>query len=134
MKRQKSISSAAASISAWNTVFDWPSIVAALIVSRQVVVSSSAALRMTAARSSNAQLDHSARAAAAASIACGDVLLGRLVIGAEHVLRDRAASPTGAVSPVRISLPPMISGMSTVSAAIVLRRALSDARSGEPGA
>ena len=32
MKRQKSISSQAASISAWCAVFDWPSIVAALIV------------------------------------------------------------------------------------------------------
>jgi hypothetical protein len=39
-----------------------------------------------------------------------------------------------AMSLVQISLPPMISGMSTVSAAIVFRRALSDARSGEPGA
>jgi len=43
LKRQKSMSSQAASISAWCAVFDWPSIVAALSVSRQGPASSSAA-------------------------------------------------------------------------------------------
>src|SRR5512132_1767196 len=39
-----------------------------------------------------------------------------------------------AVRPVRTCLPPMTSGMSMRSAAIALRRALSSARSGDPGA
>ena len=39
-----------------------------------------------------------------------------------------------AVAPVRTALPPMIIGMSMVSPAISANRALSDARSGEPGA
>jgi hypothetical protein len=69
LKRQKSASSQAASISDWCTVFDCPSIVAALIVERQVVESISAARRKTAARSSQGQLAHSRRAAAAASMA-----------------------------------------------------------------
>ena len=69
MKRQKSISSQAESISAWKTVFDCPSMVEALSVSRQLVVSRSAALRNTAARSSQAQLAHSARASRAAAMA-----------------------------------------------------------------
>jgi hypothetical protein len=69
LKRQKSTSSEAASISAWYAVLDWPSMVAATIVERHVVVSNSAARRKTAARSSNDQLDHSLRAAMAASTA-----------------------------------------------------------------
>ena len=36
--------------------------------------------------------------------------------------------------PVRISVPPMMSGMSIFSAAIDFSRAFSSARSGEPGA
>ena len=64
------MSSQAESISAWKAVFDWPSMVAAFRVCRQVVASSSAARRNTAARSSQGQLDHSRRAAGAASMAC----------------------------------------------------------------
>ena len=59
LKRQKSISSQAASISAWCAVFDWPSIVAALSVARHGPASSSAARRNTAARSSHGQRDQS---------------------------------------------------------------------------
>jgi hypothetical protein len=70
LKRQKSISSEAESISAWITVFDCPSIVAAFSVARQVVVSSSAARRNTPARSCSDQLAHSRDAFIAASIAC----------------------------------------------------------------
>src|SRR4051812_28670515 len=70
LNRQKSISSHAESISAWNTVFDWPSIVAAFTVARHVVVSSSAARRKTAARSSHAQFAQSAAARRDATIAC----------------------------------------------------------------
>src|SRR5438445_12843836 len=69
LNRQKSISSQAASISAWKTVLDCPSMVAALSVDRQVVVSSSPAFRKTAARSSQGQADHSRCASAAAEIA-----------------------------------------------------------------
>src|SRR4030095_3831019 len=69
LNRQKSTSSDAASISAWNAVFDWPSIVAETTVERHEVVSSSAARRNTAARSSNDQLDHSFLAFIAASAA-----------------------------------------------------------------
>ena len=70
LKRQKSISSHAASISAWCAVFDWPSIVAALSVERHGPASSSAARRNTAARSSHGVRDQSCQALAAASIAC----------------------------------------------------------------
>jgi hypothetical protein len=59
LKRQKSINSQAESISAWNAVFDCPSIVAAFNVARHVVVSSSAARRNTAARSASGQRLHS---------------------------------------------------------------------------
>ena len=69
LKRQKSISSHAASISAWCAVFDWPSIVAAFSVERHGPASSSAARRKTAARSSHGVRDQSASASAAASIA-----------------------------------------------------------------
>ncbi len=52
LKRQKSASSHAASISAWMAVLDWPSIVTALIVDRHGPVSRSAARSRIAARSS----------------------------------------------------------------------------------
>ena len=127
------MSSHAESISAWKTVFDWPSIVAALSVSRHVVASSSAARRKTAARSSQGQRDHSRRASAAASIACA-------TCSREALCQSASTWPwscgitAGAVSPVRTSFPPMMSGMSMRSVAIAARRALSSARSGEPGA
>ncbi len=70
LKRQKSISSAAASISAWCAVFDWFSIVAATTVERYGPARSSAARRKTAARSSQGRRDQSACASRAASIAC----------------------------------------------------------------
>ena len=66
LKRQKSISSQAASISAWNAVFDWPSMVAALIRWRHGPASRSAALRMIAARSSNESACHPGAASFAA--------------------------------------------------------------------
>src|SRR5205823_5188623 len=46
LKRQKSMSSHAASISAWCAVFDWPSIVAALRVCRQGPARSSGTRKM----------------------------------------------------------------------------------------
>ena len=69
LKRQKSMSSHAASISAWCAVFDWPSIVAAFSVCRHGPASSSAARRKTAARSSHGVRDQSSQASAAAAIA-----------------------------------------------------------------
>src|SRR6266851_3189238 len=68
LKRQKSISSHAASISAWCAVFDWPSIVAALSVCRHGPASSSAARRKTAARSSQGVRDQSCHASADAAV------------------------------------------------------------------
>ena len=46
---------------------------------------------------------------------------------------ERAAMTTDRVVPVRISFPPMITGISTRSEDIEARRALSSARSGDPG-
>ena len=87
-----------------------------------------------AARSSHGQLPHSRRASAAAAIACCDVLgPGQVVVG-QHVLVVVRHHRLRRACPVRISRPPMTSGMSIFSAAIVFRRAFSSARSGEPGA
>ena len=86
LKRRKSIDSQAASISAWWAVFDWPSIVAALSVSRQGPARSSAARRITVARSSHGQRDQSAHAFAAASIASCTCSAVALVDVGEHVL------------------------------------------------
>ena len=133
MKRQKSTSSAAESISAWKAVFDWPSMVAALSVARHVVASSSAALRKTAARSSQGQLAHSRRAAAAASIACATCSFDALCQSA-RTWPWSCGITAFAVSPLRTSCPPMTSGISIRSAAIAFSRALSSARSGDPGA
>jgi hypothetical protein len=69
LKRQKSITSQAASISAWYAVFDWFSIVAATSVERQGPASSSAARRKTAARSSQGTRCQSSHASAEALIA-----------------------------------------------------------------
>ena len=69
LKRQKSIVSHAASISAWCTVLDWPSMVAALIVSRHGPARSDAARSKTAARSWYEVAAHIFRAASAALMA-----------------------------------------------------------------
>jgi hypothetical protein len=69
LKRKKSITSHAESISAWWAVFDCPSMVAAFSVERQGPERSSAARRSTAARSSHGVRDHSGHASPAASIA-----------------------------------------------------------------
>ena len=133
MKRRKSISSQAESISAWWAVFDWPSIVAALIVDRQVVDSSSAALRNTAARSSHGQLAHSRCAAVAAAIALST---------SSGVARCQSASTwpwacgitTVSSRPDRIRSPPMTIGISQRSCDIESSRASRSARSGVFGA
>ncbi len=75
LNRQKSISSQAASISAWKAVFDCPSMVAALIRWRHGPASRSAALRMTAQRSSNGIERHIGAASPAALIAASASLV-----------------------------------------------------------
>src|SRR6478672_9212456 len=69
LKRRKSISSQALSVSAWKAVFDWPSIVAALIRWRHGPASRSAALSRIAQRSSKAIPRHSGAASVAACTA-----------------------------------------------------------------
>ena len=69
LKRQKSIISQAASISAWNGDLDCPSMVAAFRVARHGPASSSAALRKIAARSSKSSARQPGAACLAAYIA-----------------------------------------------------------------
>ena len=133
MKRQKSISSDAASISAWNTVFDCPSIVAALSVARQVVVSSSAARRNTAARSCQAQLAHSrlrlrGRRDRLLHVlrACGVPVRQHVpMVVRHHRLLHAPRADLAAADDERECRP--------ARDAISLSRAFSSARSGEPG-
>jgi hypothetical protein len=132
LKRQKSISSQAASISAWNTVLLWLSMVAALRVARQVVASSSAALRNTAARSSQGQADHSRWAAAAAATACS-TSAGDAWWNSPSTWAWSCGITAGEVRPVRTSRPPTTRGISTRSPAMARRRAFSSAFSGDPG-
>ena len=100
LKRQKSISSQAASISAWCAVFDWPSIVAALSVSRHGPASSSAARRKIAARSSQGTRSSPPRPRRAALIAASTSAGAALVdVGEDVLLRvrhDRLARLAGA--------------------------------------
>ena len=81
LKRQKSISSQAASISAWIAVFDWPSMVAAFRVARHGPASRSAALRKIAARSSKDSARQPGRGG-----------LGRVDGGPGVVVRSRCAA------------------------------------------
>jgi hypothetical protein len=69
LKRQKSMSSQAESISAWNAVLDWPSTVAALSFWRHGPASRSAAFRMIAQRSSKGIARQAGAASSAASTA-----------------------------------------------------------------
>jgi hypothetical protein len=133
LKRQKSTSSQAESISAWKTVFDWPSMVAAFSVDRHVVASSSAARRNTPARSSQGQLAHSRCAAAAAAAAASTSAAAALCQSASTWAWAWGIT-TCPMRPVRTSFPPMISGTSIRSPAIAASRALSAERSGVPGA
>jgi hypothetical protein len=86
MKRQKSISSEAASISAWCAVFDWPCMVAATMRARHGPASSSAARRNTAARCSHRMAAHSRLAALAARMAC----VGHVRVGGVEARHDVA--------------------------------------------
>jgi hypothetical protein len=133
LKRQKSASSQAASISAWYTVFDCPSMVAALIVSRHGPVSSSAARRKTAARSFHGVRDQSWCASRAAAIACSTSPGPPLWYSASTCswlcgLTDLA------VVPVRTSSPPITIGISICWPLSSSSRCFRLARSGDPGA
>jgi hypothetical protein len=110
---KKSMSSQAASISAWWAVFDWPTMVAALRRSRNSVRSRAAARRKMAARSSQASAAHSARAAWAAVIASA-TSIGPAWWNTPSGWRRRCGTISGAVFPVRICLPPIHSGTSCV--------------------
>ena len=133
LKRRKSTSSQAASISAWCAVFDCPSIVAASSVSRHGPASSSAARRNTEARSSQGQRDQSFHALPAASIASRTCSAPPWWTSASTCSRSCGIT-AGFVVPVKTSLPPITSGTSSRSPAILSSRACSEARSGLPGA
>ena len=132
LKRRKSISSQAASISAWCAVFDWPSIVAASSVSRHGPASRSAARRNTDARSSHGQRDQSFHASAAAAIAECTSAAPPCWTSASTCSRSCGIT-AGRVLPVNTSLPPITSGASIRSPAICVSRVCSEARSGLPG-
>ena len=133
LKRQKSTSSQAASISAWCAVLDCPSMVAAFNVSRHGPASSSAARRKTAARSSHGTRCQSSQASAEALIAASTSFGPPWWTSARTW--SLSCGMTACLSfPVWTSLPPMTSGISMRSFFICSSRSCRLARSGEPGA
>ena len=132
LKRQKSMSSQAASISAWCAVFDWPSIVAAFSVCRHGPARSSAARRKTAARSSHGVRDQSSQASAAAAIARSTSAAPPFWTSARTWLRLCGMTASN-VSPVSTSSPPITSGIARRSEESSSRRRRSSSRSGLPG-
>ena len=133
LKRKKSTSSQAASISAWCAVFDWPSIVAALSVSRHGPASSSAARRNT----DGALLPRPARPVLPglrAGVDRGATSSAPPWWTSASTCSRSCGITAGRVLPVETSLPPITSGTSIRSPAICSSRAVSEARSGLPGA
>ncbi len=114
------MSSHAASISAWCTVFDWPSIVAATRVGRHGPESSSAARRKIAARSSHGIRDQSRHASPAASIARSTSAAPPWWTVASTWSLS-CGSTCSNWSPVRTSSPPMTIGRSHLLAAHLAR-------------
>ena len=113
LKRQKSISSHAASISAWCAVFDCPSIVAAF----SVCAPRAGEQLRRAQEHRGALLPRRARPvvpglARPPSIARSTSLRAALVDGRRGRAPGRAARPPRRSSPVRTSSPPITSGMS----------------------
>jgi hypothetical protein len=134
LKRQKSISSHAASISAWNAVFDWPSMVAALSRCRHGPASRSAALSRIAHRSSNGI----ARQSGAASVAALTAASASLVVAFFKVPSTWAWSCgwttfISAPPPLR-RLPPTTARKVCCFFSIRASSATSSSRSGLPGA
>ncbi len=132
LKRQKSITSQAESISAWCAVFDWPSMVAALSVVRHGPARSSAARRKIEARSSHGVRDQSFHASAAA-LTARSTSLGPPLCTVASTCERLCGSTASKVLPVRTSSPPMTSGMSICWDSISRRRSRTASRSGEPG-
>jgi hypothetical protein len=133
LKRQKSIISHAASISAWCAVFDWPCIVAAFIRARHGPASSSAARRSTAARDSQRMADHCLRASSAAVIA-RSATSSVAAWNRATTWRWRCGITTSRTLPVCTRCPPTTHGISTTSCSIAASAALSRFLSGLPGA
>ena len=133
LKRQKSISSQAASISAWCAVFDWPSIVAAFKVARHGPASSSAARRNTAARSSHGVRDQSCHAADDASIACCTCVASPFDTCASTWSLSCGATASNFV-PTVTSLPPITNGISSAARESSATLTRTSSRSRLPGA
>src|SRR4051794_28214059 len=135
LKRRKSISSQALSISACTAVFDWPSMVAALRVSRHGPDSSSAARSSTPARSSYDALRHPGAAASAVSTASSTSLRpASRRVPSTALCRCGWTTSMASPAPSRCR-PAMVIVSSTGSAlAISLSFASSEARSPLPGA
>ncbi len=127
------MSSQAASISAWYTVLDWPSIVATFSVSRHGPASSSAARRNTAARSGHGVAAQSRRAPKAAAIAWSTWSRPAVWTSA-RTWSWRWGAVTGNVVSLLTRRPAITIGASTRSLAIVVRRSVRLSRSGLPGA
>ena len=127
------MNSQAASISAWIAVFDWPSMVAALSVSRQGPASSSAARRKIAARSSNGSARHIGAASLAALIAArASSWVACAVTPSTCACRCGCTTSIGSPPAIRCS-PPMVIGRSMRSAASSASRRWSRSRSALPG-
>src|SRR5712691_2474113 len=130
--RQKSIDSQAASISAWWTVFDCPSIVAALTVSRHGPASNEAARRSTAARSWYEVAAHARRALRAALIASVKSLSDPTAYSAMLSSLRCGERMSAREAPHRLS-PPICIGTSVRASVNSARRALRLLRCGSLG-
>jgi hypothetical protein len=134
LKRRKSMSSQALSISAWKAVLLCPSIVAALRVSRQGPASRSAARSSTAARSSKEMSRQAGAAASAASTAaCTSAAPASRVVPRTAAWRCGCTTSIGAPLPARCS-PAMVMVRSSGVLASSARRTCRLAVSGLPGA
>ncbi len=134
LKRRKSISSQAASISACCADLDWPRIVAPFSVCRYGPASRSAARRKIAARSSNGMARHAGAAPSAASIAerTSSAFASAVRPSTEEWLCGWTTS-IEAPPPIRCS-PPIVIVRSSWAPASSLTRFSSAARSALPGA
>jgi len=133
LKRQKSINSHAASISAWCAVLLWPSIVAAFTTGRPARCQQVGGLSNTAARSARLEADHSRQAPRAAATAPATSSGPAWLHLGQHVpVAVRITAST--VRPVRISFPPTNDGDLDLSAPISFKVCFSSARSRVPGA
>ena len=137
LKRQKSISSQAASISAWKAVFDWPSMVAALSRCAPRAGEQVGGLEQDRGAVVEGQRAPAGRGVAARpAIAALGVGLRGVLQDAEHVLRGRAAARPSISAP-----PPIFFVAADGGGQVELRgppaassSSSSAARSGLPGA